>query len=203
MKNTLSHIISSIVFLSATTSWAADAPKADPPRTKLEQFSAKYGSLFLRGKTRLVTLDWDSPESLELAGDGAAFDRIQIDVVELIDPSTKTRAYGVYFDLKEDGEVRESRSYLDEDEIPSLIKGVDYLLALDPAVTKLKSVTGFYRIKDGLEVQVSKGNKGGKKIIYGIKAKTGGFAIFTNVKAFGRFRQALVDAQKKILEIKQ
>jgi len=187
MKNTLSHIISIIIFLSATTNWAADAPKADSPKTKLEQFSAKHGSLFLRAETELGEI---GPFF------SGTYYRVSAKVVEIIAPTSKTRAYGVNFELT--GGKNSSTSSLDEDELPSLIKGIDYLIELDPSVTKLAGVTGFYRTKAGMEVQVVKG----EETIYGIKAERGGFLIFETPSDLKSFRSLIVRAQEKIKEIK-
>ena len=192
MKNKYPHIIC-ILFLAATTTWAADAPKPDAPKTKLEQFSAKHGSLTLRASTKVAEME---------AGDdiafGQAFWQIDIEVVELIIPAENSRAYGLRFELSGNNN-RESTSWLDADELPSLLQGIDYLLALDANVTKLASVTGFYRTRDGMEIQAVKGGES----IFGVKASTGGFAVFENKEdGLKKFREAIVTAQKKIAEIK-
>ena len=193
MKNKYPHIIC-ILFLAATTTWAADAPKPDSPKTKLEQFSAKYGSLTLRADTEVAKMSWYKTGDFDFS---QTFNEIRIEVVELISPSENMRAYGLRFELE--GDNRESISWLDADELPSLLKGIDYLLALDANVTKLDSVTGFYRTRDGMEIQAVKG----KRSIFGVKASTGGFAIFKNKEAgLKKFRDAIVTAQKKIAEIK-
>ena len=196
MKNILLNIAVIIAALSATTNWAAGAPKADSPKTKLEQFSAKYGLLILQAETETIELyKFPNGETVFVGGRDGYY-QVTVKVVELIQPSSKTRAYGVRFEFV--GLVGKSNSWLDEDEIPSLIKGIDYLLDLDPKVTKLSKVTGIYRTKDGMEVHAFKG----EKTVLGLKAKTGSFAVFENVTGLKAFRKALQTAQAKITEIK-
>ena len=194
MKNKYPQIIC-ILLLAATTTWAADTPKPDAPKTKLEQFSAKHGSLTLRASTEVAKMSWHKTGDLDFQ---QTFNEIKVEVVEIINPTENTRAYGLRFELSGKNS-RKSISWLDADELPSLLKGIDYLLALDANVTKLASVTGFYRTRDGMEIQAVKGDES----VFGVKASTGGFAVFEKDEAgLKKFRDAIVTAQTKIAEIK-
>jgi len=189
MKST--HILAvAALLVSAPFTWSADAPKT-APKTKVEQFFTKHGTLTLRASTEVFESDLDDTDF------GQAFYEVKTEVVELINPTSKTRAYGLRFKLRGRND-RESVSWLDEDELDSLIKGMEYLLNLKADVTKLNSVTGFYKTRDGMEIQAVKG----EEEIFGIKARTGGFLVFEAESGFKKFRDSISAAQAKIADIK-
>jgi hypothetical protein len=99
-----------------------------PPATKLEAFSARTGIVLVKGYTTLGTVN--------------GMGRVSIDVREFRDASNpKSVQYGVAFEVKESGRLeRENTSFIDEDEIDPLIRGLDYISKIDVASRRSKTL---------------------------------------------------------------
>lgn len=141
MRKILLATLLTIPFIAAAQE-QADATKA-PPATKLEAFSARTGIVLVKGLTYLGEIDGD-------------ISRVSIDVREFRDASNpKSAQYGVAFTVKEFGRLkRENTSYIDEDEIDSLIRGLDYISKIDRSVTTFRNVEAHYRTKGDLSLVV-------------------------------------------------
>ena len=77
--------------------------------------------------------------------------------------------------------------------------GIDYLMSLDPKVSKISSVKGVYKTKAGINVQTIKDSK---EEGYAIGAASE-YSKVSEVSVITRFRKNLVEAQAKIDEIKK
>lgn len=127
--------------------WRRVSCEALEPRTKLEAFDEKYGTVILKGFTQIDTID--------VRG-------IRVDAVELRDIGRATRATGLVIALGASGErPRESRAFIDYEEIDALLAGIDAVSRVNEAMTKLVGFEGTYRTQGDLEIGVFRQTRSG------------------------------------------
>lgn len=123
----------------------AQAPEATKPApsTKLEAFSGRTGIVVVKGYS-------------ELGGVAGLGGRVNISAREFRDASNpKVTVYGVAFEVKESGRLeRENTSFIDEDEIEALIRGLDYIQKINRSVTTMGSFEAQYRTKGDFSATV-------------------------------------------------
>jgi hypothetical protein len=110
-------------------------------KTKLEAFQAKTGTVIVTGFTEVGAI----PDSY-----GGS---ITVESKEFTDGESGKKEYGITIGVKGGGELqREGVSYIDYDEIESLVKGIDYISGVKPSVTKLHDFQADYRTKGGFKI---------------------------------------------------
>jgi len=111
-----------------------------PPATKLEEFSGRTGTVVVRGYSTVGEID----------GLGS----VTIDAREFRDAGEpKLRQTGLSIAVKESGHLeRESTSFVDYDEIESLLRGIDYISKIDRSVTSLKEFEAEYRTRGDFRI---------------------------------------------------
>ena len=168
--------------LIAVAQEQADATKV-PPATKLEAFSARTGIVLVKGFTNLGTVN--------------GMGRVSIDVREFRDASNpKSAQYGVAFEVKESGRLeRENTSYIDEDEIDSLIRGLDYISKIDRSVTTFGNFEAQYRTKGDLSLVVFSGS-GGEISLAVSSGRIGRTRAFLKLADIEQIRTLLGEAKK-------
>ena len=174
--------------LIAVAQEQADATKV-PPATKLEAFSARTGIVLVKGFTNLGTVN--------------GMGRVSIDVREFRDASNpKSAQYGVAFEVKESGRPeRENTSYIDEDEIDSLIRGLDYISKIDRSVTTFGNFEAQYRTKGDLSLVVFSGS-GGEISLAVSSGRIGRTRAFLKLADIEQIRTLLGEAKKAIASAK-
>lgn len=175
-------------FAQDGSSGAVDATKVPP--TKLEAFSARTGIVLIKGFTTVGTVN--------------GMGRLTIDAREFRDASNpKQGQYGVAFEVKESGRLeRESTSYVDEDEIDSLIRGLDYISKIDKTVTTLGSFEAQYRTKGDFAMTVFSG-RGGEISLAVSSGRIGKASAFLKLTDAEQIKQLLVQAKALIATAKQ
>lgn len=165
-----------------------DVQKAQPA-TKLEAFSARTGIVLVKGFTTLGTVN--------------GMGRVSIDVREFRDASNpKSAQYGVTFEVKESGRLeRENTSYIDEDEIDSLIKGLDYISKIDRSVTTFGNFEAHYRTKGDLSLVVFS-SRGGDVSLAVSSGRIGRTQAFLKLADVEQIRSLLGEAKKTIASAK-
>lgn len=115
------------------------------PRTKLEAVESRYEKILLKG--------FSSIANLNLRG---VF--VRLDAVEMKDSASPLRAMGIVISLRflpaENQPARENRSYIDYEEIDSLLKAMESVARVNESVTKLASFEARYRTVGDFEVVV-------------------------------------------------
>jgi hypothetical protein len=167
-----------------------DSPKP-APSTKLEAFSARTGIVVVKGYTELG----------KISGVGGV---LTISVREFRDASNpKIAMYGVAFEVKETSRLeRQNTSFIDEDEIDSLVKGLDYVQKINRSVTTLGNFEAEYRTKGDLEVSVFSTTRDegiGLAITSGRIGKT---VVYPKISDIERIRSLLDEAKKAITAAK-
>ena len=161
------------------------------PRTKLELMERSYERVLIKGFTQMVGLSVRGAD-------------IRIDAVEFKDarPAAE-RAMGLIVALREQAETpRESRAFLDYDEIDRLLKALDAVTRVSESVTKLASFEAHYRTLGDLEVRVFRqtrqsGTAG--SIATGVCTRVVGLLTLDELE---RFRAHIVEAKARLDEIK-
>jgi hypothetical protein len=112
------------------------------PRTKLEAVEWRYERILIKGFTRVVSLPVR----------GAT---IRVDAVELKETPSPTVARGLVISMISQTETpHENRSYVDYEEIDTLLKAMESVARVNESVTKLASFEARYRTLGDLEVVV-------------------------------------------------
>ncbi|WP_426054717.1 hypothetical protein [Janthinobacterium sp. PSPC2-1] len=166
----------------------ADATKA-PPATKLEAFSARTGIVIVKGFSTIGVVN--------------GMGRVSIDVREFRDASNpKSVQYGVSFEVKESGRLeRQSTSFIDEEEIDSLIRGLDYISKIERNVTTLGNFEAQYRTKGDLSMTVFSGTNG--EISFAVSSgRIGKTSAFLKLADAEKIRSLLNEAKAAISKAK-
>lgn len=137
---TLALLTSALLSVHAQTTAQADATNA--PTTKLEAFSSKVGIVVIKGFTTVGRIQ----------GRGT----LSVDAREFRDASNPKQAeYGVVIEIEEPGRLeRKNRSFIDYEEIDSLIRGIDYIAKTSKVITTMADFEAEYRTKGSFAVTV-------------------------------------------------
>jgi hypothetical protein len=140
-----------VVLSLAAMPFLALAQEKDPPNpaTKLEAFQANTGIVVVRGYTTVGTLRG-------LGGN------ITVDAREFRDAANPSkRVSGISISVKETTRLeRENISFIDVDEIDSLIQGLEYIGKASKDITKFENFEAEYRTKGDFRVTVFNDSSG-------------------------------------------
>ena len=104
------------------------------PKTKLEAFQAQTGAVVIKGFSRIGKL--------------SALGSVEVTAMEFTDAATGRKQAGVTIEIKESGRIENTaRSFIDYDEVDSLLKGIDYISKATADVTKLGQFEATYKTK--------------------------------------------------------
>lgn len=151
----------------------ATVPTPTPlPATKIEAFSSKTGIVMIRGFSTIG----------RIRGQGV----VTVDAREFRDASSPSQGvYGIAIEVKEAGRLeRENRSFIDLDEIDSLVRGLDYIAKITKTVTSLNDFEATYRTKGDFAVTVFSDSSGGLALSVdsGRIGKTSAFLKMTDLE---------------------
>ena len=127
-----------IVLIAAGVTLAARAQVTNVPPTELEAFEAQTGTVIVKGAGQVGSL---------------AVDVVNITVIskESQDVSTGRRQYGMAVEATANNQ-RVWKKVVDDDELDSLLNGLNYLAKMDYKVTALPTFVAGYVTKSGLRV---------------------------------------------------
>jgi hypothetical protein len=115
------------------------------PRTKLEAVESRYEKILLKGFSSIANLNVRGV-------------LVRLDAVEMKDSASPLRAMGIVISVRsfpaENQPPRENRSYIDYEEIDSLLKAMESVARVNESVTKLASFEARYRTVGDFEVVV-------------------------------------------------
>jgi hypothetical protein len=162
--------------------------QSSPPATKLEAFQARTGVVLIRGFTTTGTI---------VALYGAL---VRVDAREFRDASNSTsHASGVSIEVKDGGRLeRENTSFVDADEIDSLLKGIDYIMKIGKDITKHENFEADYRTRGELRITVF--SKRGTNDISAaiVSGRIGPTRAFMDLTHLEEFRRLVVAAKAKL-----
>lgn len=141
MKIYIYSLIAILVFSAAVTTQTQPTAK-DKPKTELETFQEKYGVVVIKSFSRLG----------QIKGLNGTF---KILVMEFRNPTNNTKVKGLVVEVETSEKYSNSaRSFIEYDEIDSLIKGIGYISKIDKSVTRLNSFEARYKTKGEFEITV-------------------------------------------------
>lgn len=161
-----------------------------PPATKLEAFHPSPGSV--------STLAYDSLGLIQKFGVSGL---IVVDLRELTsDAGDPVR--GLVFTVSE-GQYRKETAFVDEEEVPDLMRGLDALLSVTSNPTRLMGFERRYETKGELRLMVYSTANGGLR--YGVRA---GRVLYANVGTLTtadmqRLRAMIAAGQERLAALRQ
>lgn len=151
----------------------SDVAETGKPKTKLEAFVAQDGVVIVRGFSKVG----------EVKGQFGSL--VAIESKEFTNASTGKREYGVTFEVKERGRLeREHTSYVDYDEIASLLKGLEYIAKVDKTATSFENFQADYRTRGDLQISTYStegGTKTAAALTSGTIGKTTAFLTLSDL----------------------
>ena len=196
MEKQLRFTIIALLAVLATPAVAQQQQAVDPavqqrtsPSTKIEAFSAKTGVVMIKGFSTVG----------RVSGRGI----VSVDVREFRDASSpKTGVYGVAIEVKESGRLeREARSFIDQDEIDSLVSGIDYISKISKSVTVMKDFEAEYRTKGDFSITVFSDAGGGLSLAVA-SGRIGKTSAFLKLGDLDQLKALILEAKKAIEEAK-
>ena len=183
------HIITLILIsASLASAQSAQSQEKEQPKTKLEAFAAETGAVIIKGYTDIG----------KVAGMGA----VEVDCREFTNAQSGLKSYGMVINVKEYGRLeRENNSFIDFDEIPSLISGIDYISKINKDVTKLQNFEATYTTKGDFAITVFNNAKG--EISIAVKSgRIGRASAYLTMQQIDQLRSLIVSAKEKIESIR-
>lgn len=189
MKKTI--IALTTMALLITSAYAENLKDSVPQaKTKLEQFSAKTGVILIRGFQKIGSAQ------------GLYSTSVNIESKEFTNVTDGSKQYGITIEaFKEDGRYdKQHTSFIDFDEIDSLIQGIDYISKVKADVTKLADFQADYTTKG--ELKISTFNSGDKLMAAVTSGTIGGVAAYFNIDDLAKLKELILKAKQKIESIK-
>jgi len=156
-------VVLALVLIYCATGYSQQSREKTEPKTQLEAFGAETGAVIIKGYSEIGNV----------IGEG----KVEVDCREFTNAKSGTKSYGIVIRVV-DAERGSSSSFVDADEIPSLLAGIDYISKIQPSVTKLKNFEATYTTKgdfaatvynrdDGrLSAVIKSGNFGSSKAFF-------------------------------------
>jgi hypothetical protein len=143
-------VCSALLTLSSLASAQIVTIGPPPAKTRLEALELQEGVTIVQGRSFIGAVN------------GLSHGRIVVIAREMTSMATGTRESGVTVSVTEsavrgkdrDAEVRDNTSYIDHEELPGLIRGLEQLWRLDRTSTRLDQFGGEYRTKGYFRVSV-------------------------------------------------
>lgn len=179
-----------LLFLITVTFTGFTQETTEENKTKLEQFSTKTGVVLVRGFHKIGS------------SSGLYSTSVNVESKEFINVSDETREYGITIEsFKEDGRYdKKHTSFIDYDEIDSLIEGINYISSLKSNVTKLQDFQADYTTRGDLKISTF---SSGTKILAAVTSgNIGGVTAYFNLNDLEKVKKLIISAKEKIDSIK-
>ena len=181
----------SVFALFTTFMSAQDATSAQKePKTKLEAFEAKTGTVLIKGFQEI--------------GSVAGLGSVSVDCREFTDANTGRKEYGITIEVKESGRFeRKNTTLIDYDEIDSLLKGIDYIAKVDKSATPLTSFEAIYKTKGDLRVTTFSSDRGEKVQAAVQSGHIGSATAFLSLEQLAKVRTLIESAKTKLDSVRK
>ena len=189
MKNKI--LLSLVLLLFSAFSSGQNLRDSVPEvKTKIEQFSAKTGVVLIRGFHKIGSAQ------------GLYSTSVNVESKEFTNVSDGTKQYGITIEtFKEDGRYdKKHTSFIDFDEIDSLIKGIEYISKVKAEVTKLENFQADYTTRGDLKISTFSSTNGVMAAV--TSGKIGSVAAYFNIADLEKIKQLVIQAKQKIESIK-
>jgi len=157
------------------------------PKTKLEKFTAKTGVVIIRGFQKIGSAR------------GLYNSSVNVESKEFTNVGNEKKEYGITIETVE-ADGKNHTSYIDYDEIESLIKGIDYITGVKPDVTNFQNFQADYKTRGDLGVSTFSSE--GEILASVTSGKYGSADAFYEINELRKVRELIVKAKAKIDELK-
>jgi hypothetical protein len=165
-----------------------DTGRAVTPRTKLEAFQARSGTVIIMG--------FESSGKIACQYGG----ELNVESREITEAASGRKEYGIAVEVTASRGDAE-RSYIDFDEIESLLKGLDYVAKADKSITPLSDFQADYLTRGSLKVSAFTDKS---KVMLAVQAGYPlGRTCYLNMDQAPSLRAAIVKARDRITAIKR
>jgi hypothetical protein len=165
---------------------AQEAGEPEKPKTKLEAFVAQDGVVIIRGSSKVGDIR------------GQYGSAVMIEAKEFTNASSGRREHGITVEVKEGGRLeREHTSFVDFDEIPSLLKGLEYIGKVEKSATALDQFQADYRTKGDLVVSTFN-TEGGETRLGVSSGRIGRTRAFLPISDLERMRELIQNAYARL-----
>lgn len=183
MKNII--IVSLLAFASVIS---AQTTEKEQTKTELEAFAAQTGVVIIKGYSSIG----------KVAGMGS----VEVDCREFTNAQSGKKTYGMVIGVKEISRIeRENNSFIDFNEIDSLITGIDYISKIKGDVTALQHFEATYTTRGDFSITVFNDSKG-KLSIAVTSGRVGRARAYLNLEQLTKLRELVMDAKSKIESIR-
>jgi hypothetical protein len=163
---------------------------AATPKTKLEAFERQTGTVIIRGFTTVGSVR------------GIYGGTASVEAREFTNATTGKQEFGIVVEVKEAGRLeREDRSYIDYDEIESLLRGIDYVVKIDSSATKLADFQADYHTKGDLTITTFSSGSDVKAAI--TSGRIGSVDVIITTADLQQFRNLVAAARTKLDELRK
>lgn len=165
--------------------YAQQLAQAEPsPKTKIEAFQIQKGTVVIKGYSEVGRLN--------------AMGSVEVSAMEFTDAATNRKQLGVLIEIKESGRLEnEDRSFIDYDEVDSLVKGLDYISKATANVTKLGKFEATYKTRGDFNATTYNNSAG--KIAAAVKS---GYirpaTAFLSLEQLNELRSLIIQAKQKL-----
>ena len=159
------------------------------PKTKLEAFQAKAGRILVKSYSEVGSVG-GQPSGL-----------VSVEAMELQDRSDGSSALGLVIEVSPSGEYsQKNRSFIDYDEIDSLLQGIDYISKVSTPTAPLKNFEAIYQTRGDFSVVTF--NQSDGKISASVSGGlVGSSRVFLTTESLARFRQWVVSAKETLSKL--
>jgi len=188
MRKSLCLILVAGVLVCGGASIQKPKLPAQGQETKLEAFEKQTGTVIITGRSDI--------------GKISAMGSVSVVCIEIIDVSTGQRQMGIVFEVKASGRYeRSDNSFVDYDEIESLLNGIDYVSKVTPNSTKLSRFEATYKTKGELSI-VTFNSISGKFEAAVSSGSIGAASAYISKAKLTELRSIIAKAKEKLDEIK-
>ncbi len=188
MRPAIGAALVGALLLPASASAQVPPPECLSPRSRLEALAVLQGAVVIRGSARIGAV----------RGESGAF--VFVTAKEFTNAGTGERVHGIGVELRPPDHAAPPRpSYVDLDEIPALLSGLERLRALQRSATALDELEADYRTRGGLVVTMFDTAVGPKATV---ACGCGGGSTDLELSDFLRFRQLLLSAFDRLKSIR-
>lgn len=190
MNKTSKVVAVVLMVLTAPGLTFAELAKEQPsaPKTKMEAFQAQTGSVVVKGYTDI--------------GKVSSLGTVEVTAMEFADVSSSKKISGIVIEVTESGRLENSdRAFIDYDEIPDLLKGLDYVSRATTKITNHPMFEATYSTKGDFKITAFSNRKGEVSAV----VQSGSFRparIFLELNKLAELR-GLIEKAKSIVESKR
>mgnify|MGYP001579942135 CR=1 FL=1 len=192
VERVMRGFIKYVIFISSLSVGVLSAEESKEPSTDIERFQATTGDVIIKGMEEIGTTIR-----------GKYKGKLTVEAREFIKVSAGDKSFGIVVEVKETSGSypKTGRSFVDYDELDSLVDGIDYISNIDETASSLSSIEATYSTNGGVEVSAftSRG-----KLAYAITAGTyPSLNIYLNsAMDLTTFKDSVIAAKVRIDSIK-